>query len=81
MIGFKDYITEGKYPNWVRIAVGGLVIKIVNLSRQIEQEPDPVIQNKMISKQNKLVGYITGLGVGVSSNDTALLQKMKPNKK
>ena len=64
MIGFKDYITEGKYPNWVRIAVGGLVIKIVNLS-----------------KQNKLVGYITGLGVGVSSNDTALLQKMKPNKK
>ncbi len=81
MIGFKEYVTEGKYPNWVRIAVGGLVIKITNLSKQIAQETDPVKQNKLIAKQNQLVSYITGLGVGVGSSDHVLLQKMKPNKK
>ena len=77
MIRFKSYIAEGKYPIWVRVTVGSLVLRIKNLSRQIENEPDPVKQNALIAQQNKLISYINGLGVGVGSSDTVLLKRLK----
>jgi hypothetical protein len=80
MIRFKRYITEGKYPIWVRVAVGSLVLKITKLSRQIENEPDPVKQNALLAQQNKLLSYINGLGVGVGSSDTVLLKRLKSMK-
>lgn len=77
MMKFKTFISEGKYPLWVRFTVGGMVMKIRNLQRQIENEDDVVKQNKLISQQNSLISYIGGLGVGVSSTDQTLLQKLK----
>jgi hypothetical protein len=77
MMKFKTFISEGKYPLWVRFTVGGMVMKIRNLQRQIENEDDVVKQNKLISHQNSLISYIGGLGVGVSSTDQTLLQKLK----
>lgn len=79
MVRFKNYlqIKEGKYPIWVRVTVGGLVLKIKNLSKQIETETDLKKQNILISKQNNLLSYITGLSVGVGSSDKALLRRMK----
>lgn len=62
---------------WLRITVGGLVIRIKNLSKQIENEKDPQKQNKLISQQNTLISYISGLGVGVGSTDQILLKKLK----
>ena len=77
MKSFKTYINEGKYPIWVRVTVGSLVVRIRNLSHQIEHEEDPVRQNKLISQQNKLLSYITGLGIGISSSGSVLLKKFK----
>ena len=79
MMRFKSYsqITEGKYPMWLRVTVGGLVIKIRNLSNQIQNEKDPQKQNKLISQQNNLISYISGLGIGVGSTDNVLLNKIK----
>ena len=76
---FKSYseITEGKYPMWLRVTVGGLVVKIRNLSIQIQNEEDPQKQNKLISQQNTLISYISGLGIGVGSTDHTLLQRLK----
>ena len=67
MIGFKQYtqLIEGKYPLWLRMTVGGLVMKISNLSTQIQNEKDPQKQIKLISQQNSLISYISGLGIGV----------------
>ena len=70
-------MAEGKYPLWVRVTVGSLVLRIKNLSRQIENETDTVKQNKLIAQQNKLLSYINGLGVGVTSSDTVLLKRLK----
>ena len=70
-------MAEGKYPLWVRVTVGSLVLRIKNLSRQIENETDPVKQNKLIAQQNKLLSYINGLGVGVTSSDSVLLKRLK----
>jgi hypothetical protein len=80
MKSFKTYINEGKYPIWVRVTVGLLVLRIRNLSHQIEHEEDPVRQNRLMSQQNKLLSYITGLGIGISSSDSILLKKFKTMK-
>lgn len=77
MIRFKQFISEGSYPVWVRITVGTLVVKINNLSKQIEQEIDPIKQNSLISQQNKLLSYISGLGIGIGTEDKVLLQRLK----
>ena len=79
MISFRKFINinEGKYPLWVRFSVGGIVMKIKSLQTQIENESDVVKQNKLISHQNTLLSYISGLGVGVSSTDNVLLQRLK----
>ena len=74
---FKTYIEEGKYPVWVRVTVGTLVLRIRNLSSQIENETDPVKQNALLAQQNKLISYISGLDIGIGSSDTVLLKRMK----
>ena len=75
---FKTYIEEGKYPVWVRVTVGTLVLRIRRLSLLLKKENDPIEQNKLIAQQNKLISYVSGLGIGVSSSDTVLLKKFKP---
>ena len=77
MKSFRTFITEGKYPMWVRITVGALVLRIRSLSARIENETDPVKQNALIAQQNKLLSYMNGLGVGVGSSDTVLLKRLK----
>ena len=79
MMRFKNFIelTEGKYPLWVRFTVGGLVLKVRGLSQEIRTETDPKKQNDLISQQNTLLSYISGLGVGVSSTDRVLLNRLK----
>ena len=77
MIRFRKFINEGKYPLWVRVTIGSLVLRIRNLSHRIETEDDPIKQNKLISQQNKLISYSKGLGVGISSSDPVLLRRLK----
>ena len=83
MLSFKSYINERtqKHPTWVRISVAVMVMKMRNLSSRIESEKDPVIQNKLISQQNNLLSYITGLGIGVGTSDKLLLKRMKSYKR
>ena len=53
------------------------LMKIRNLSSQIQSEKDPQKQNKLISQQNNLISYIVGLGIGVNSKDNQLTNTMK----
>ena len=79
MYSFKQFISinEGKYPLWVRFVVGGMVLKIKNLSQRIQNETDPIKKLDLISQQNNILSYISGLGIGVSSNDNQLLNRLK----
>ena len=79
MIRFREYhsLTEGRKPMWLKVVVGGMVMKIRNLSLQIQSEKDPQKQNKLISQQNNLISYIVGLGIGVNSKDNQLTNTMK----
>ena len=82
MMNFKSFINEGgKHPTWVRITVGALVMKMRNLSTQIGNEPNLGKQNQLISQQNKILSYITGLGISVGTDDETLLKKTKSFKK
>lgn len=76
---FREYVelTEGRYPMWVKVVVGGIVVKLRNLQTQIEVETDQKKQNILISRMNTLLGYISGLGIGVNSNDPKLLTKLR----
>jgi len=79
MLRFKEYseLREGRYPTWLKFVTGGLVLKVRGLSNQIQNETDPVKQNQLISKQNNLLSYIVGLGIGISSRDRGLLNRIK----
>ncbi len=79
MLSFRSYsyLAEGRYPTWVKLTVGALVVKCRGLSQQIKNESDPKKQNDLISQQNALLSYISGLGVGVSSRDRVLLNRLK----
>lgn len=62
---------------WVRVSVGVIVMKIRNLQTLIDSEEDSHKRDKLLSQQNTLLSYISGLGIGISSNDTVLMKKMK----
>jgi len=62
---------------WLKVVVGGMVLKVRNLSIQIQSEKDPQRQNQLLSQQNNLISYIVGLGIGVNSKDTSLTQIMR----
>jgi len=74
---FKTFISEGKYPMWLRLVVGGYVIKIRNLENRIRSETDIKKKMDLISSQNSMLSYISGLGIGVGSSDKVLLNKLK----
>jgi len=79
MLSFAEYteLTEGTYPAWVKVTVGAMVLKVRNLSARIERENDPVKQNRLLAQQNKLLAYVSGLGVAVSTSDRQLMGKMQ----
>jgi hypothetical protein len=79
MIRFREYhsLIEGRKPMWLKVVVGGMVMKIRNLSQQIQSEKDLQKQNQLLSQQNNLISYIVGLGIGVNSKDNQLTNTMK----
>ena len=66
---FKQFMNEGSYPLWTKAVTAGLVLKVRNLSIQIDREVDVTKQNVLIGQQNKLLAYLNGLGIAVGTND------------
>ena len=77
MQSFRSFIHEGKYPVWVKLSVGSLIMKIKNLSVQIQSEPDPIKQNQLIARQNDLLSYMSGLSIAVGTTDRVLIKRLK----
>ena len=77
MKSFRSFIHEGKYPVCVKLSVGSLIMKIKNLSVQIQSEPDPVKQNQLIARQNDLLSYMSGLSIAVGTADRVLMKRLK----
>jgi uncharacterized protein YmfQ (DUF2313 family) len=74
---FKAFLNEGSYPLWTKAVTAGLVLKVRNLSNQIERERDPAKQNQLIGQQNKLLAYLNGLGIAVGTNDQQLMTSVR----
>ena len=74
---FKQFMNEGSYPLWTKAVTAGLVLKVRNLSNQIDREPDVTKQNVMIGQQNKLLAYLNGLGIAVGTNDQQLMTSVR----
>ena len=77
MQSFRSFIHEGKYPVWVKLSVGSLILKMKNLTAQIQSEPDPVKQNQLIARQNDLLSYMSGLGIAVGTTDRVMMKRLK----
>ena len=77
MKSFKQFINEGnKYPMWVKVVTAGIAFKVRNLAVRIAAEKSPIKQNVLIAQQNKLIAYMSGLSVAVSTSDQVLMNKM-----
>jgi hypothetical protein len=74
---FKQFVNEGSYPLWTKAVTAGLVLKVRNLSNQIDREVDVTKQNVMIGQQNKLLAYLNGLGIAVGTNDQQLMTNVR----
>jgi hypothetical protein len=74
---FKTFLSEGSYPLWTKAATAGLVLKVRNLSIQIDREVDVTKQNVMIGQQNKFLAYLNGLGIAVSTKDQQLMTSVR----
>ena len=74
---FKTFLNEGSYPLWTKAVTAGLVLKVRNLSNQIERERDPAKQNQLIGQQNKLLAYLNGLGIAVGTKDQQLMTSVR----
>ena len=74
---FKQFVNEGSYPLWTKAVTAGLVLKVRNLSNQIDREPDVAKQNVLIGQQNKLLAYLNGLGIAVGTNDQQLMTSVR----
>lgn len=77
MKSFHEFISEGRYPVWVKVVVGGIVVKLHNIQSQLENETDQKKRDVLLGRQNKLLGIISGLGIGVNSSDPKLLTKLR----
>ena len=74
---FKQFVNEGSYPLWTKAVTAGLVLKVRNLSNQIDREVDVTKQNVLIGQQNKLLAYLNGLGIAVGTNDLQLMTSVR----
>jgi hypothetical protein len=74
---FKQFVNEGSYPLWTKAVTAGLVLKVRNLSIQIDREVDVSKQNVMIGQQNKLLAYLNGLGIAVGTKDQQLMTSVR----
>ena len=74
---FKQFVNEGSYPLWTKAVTAGLVLKVRNLSNQIDREVDVTKQNVLIGQQNKLLAYLNGLGIAVGTNDQQLMTSVR----
>ena len=77
MQSFRSFIHEGKYPVWVKLSVGSLILKMKNLTTQIQSEPDPIKLNQLIARQNDLLSYMSGLSIAVGTTDRVLIKRLK----
>ncbi len=77
MLKFKQYNLIEQSPLWVKGVVLGLIVKLNTLHNQIQTTDDPKEQNKLISQQNKILSYISGLGISFSSNNKQLQTLLK----
>ena len=73
----KQYQLIEQSPLWVKGVVLGLIIKLNSLDSQIQSSEDPKQQNKLLSQQNKILSYISGLGISFSSNNKQLQTLLK----
>lgn len=73
----RTELREGSYPLWVKGTVGLMILRVRSLATRIERETDLNRQNRLIAQQNKIISYINGLGIAVSTSDKQLLHKIK----
>ncbi len=83
MLSFKNHLLLNNIRNlnessmWLKTVIGGIVIKIRSLDTQIQVSDDANEQNRLLSQQNKLLGYISGLGIAFSSDNKQFISYMK----
>ena len=83
MLSFKNHLLLNNIRNlnessmWLKTVTGGIILKIRSLDTQIQVSDDANEQNRLISQQNKLLSYISGLGIAFSSDNKQLISYMK----
>lgn len=71
MKSFKQYIYEKAFSSTP--SVDGLISKINNISNEISATNDTSTKKKLIADKNKLLSYISVLGIKIRVNKSGLI--------
>lgn len=75
-MGFKEFVSEKAFPSEVTPNVDDLILRINDLSKQIDKENDSTLRSKLTSQKNKLLSYITVLGIRVKIDHKGFLKNV-----
>jgi CHASE3 domain sensor protein len=73
----KTYLSEQNNETRIRQTVTRLLSKIDVLSQEIENEEDPITQNKLVSQQNIFCSRLVGIGIGFVIKDKVMLKRIQ----
>jgi hypothetical protein len=65
------------HPTWVKALVVWFGLQASNLEQQIAKEEDPQKRDELLARQNRLLAYMTGLGIAVDTKDRGLMTRLR----
>jgi hypothetical protein len=65
------------HPTWVKGLVIWFGLQTASLEQQIANEEDPRKRDQLLARQNRLLAYMTGLGIAIDTKDKGLLTRMR----
>lgn len=70
-------MSENNNSNLIKGSMIAISVKLNDLEKQIKQEKNVRRKLDLLAKQNKLLSYMTGIGIGFSTNDKSIMQKFR----
>jgi len=68
---------EGNFPAWFKVTTLAIMMRIRSLEKQVKATNTDSEKLNLLAKQNTLTATLSALAIGVDTEDTTLLMKLR----